>query len=365
MALLFIDGFDHYATADITKKWTWRYTDIYSSIQALGRTGANAMKGQNHYFELGCAFVTLPVTGNTGIFGCALKMLTHSSRTNDSCILGFTQYGHKYHANLGVAPNGQLYVSVSDTAGGTNAYGWNMVMIPGAISTEAIALDQWYYVEMKAVIDDTAGSVIVRLNGTEVINVSDVRTTATNYSATTWSDFHLSSNSTGMANQNAEYLIDDLYVCDGSGPGPYNTFLGDVKVKTCFPNAAGTYDDWTRAGADSGDNYNQVNEAAPNDATDYTTSATPGDTDSFATDYAAEGYAVWAVQHVMCRQKASAGTASVTPFFRIGGSDYTGTAQNPSAQDWQYGREIFTTSPDTATTWTEAEIEGLELGYQR
>ena len=40
MSLLFIDGFDHYATADITKKWT---TASAATIGVTGRRGTGGV----------------------------------------------------------------------------------------------------------------------------------------------------------------------------------------------------------------------------------------------------------------------------------------------------------------------------------
>ena len=39
--------------------------------------------------------------------------------------------------------------------------------------------------------------------------------------------------------------IDDLYICDGTGSAPHNTFLGDCRVDTLLPTADGTAQQWT------------------------------------------------------------------------------------------------------------------------
>src|SRR5262252_3442912 len=71
MALLFMDSFDHYATADFLAKWNSFVSAGLSITATGGRRGGGAAQGTS--FGIGVVSPVLPVSGSTLVIGCAYK----------------------------------------------------------------------------------------------------------------------------------------------------------------------------------------------------------------------------------------------------------------------------------------------------
>lgn len=92
--------------------------------------------------------------------------------------------------------------------------------IVASSATGLIAVNTWYYLEVQVKLHDTAGFVIVRRNGTDVINATalDTKNSGTK---TVFDAFHVYM---GVISNKAQY--DDLYLSTGSGC----TFKGDHTI---------------------------------------------------------------------------------------------------------------------------------------
>jgi hypothetical protein len=215
----------------------------------------------------------------------------------------------------------------------------------------------WSYVEMRVTISDTVGVVQVRVNGstTNVINFSgDTKNAGT---ATTIDRILLTSSSSAV---DAEF--DDLYICDTAGAAPYNTWLGDVRVATLFPTAAGNSTQLTSSSG--GANWTNVDESPRSDA-DYNFSATVGQKDTYAcADLPGTITDVYAVQEIGVALKSDAGAASMRPILRSGGTDYAGTTVALGTTATLIPGAIRTTDPATAATWTVANVNAVQVGAE-
>lgn len=129
--------------------------------------------------------------------------------------------------------SGILQCDVRTTATGTLYFTRNGTFI-GAISTFALPINSWFYLEFRAILSTTGtGTCEVRVNGGVVNTLTGVTNAATvNGCAqvvyTTWSSgYHT-----------------DFYVVDG-GTGTNRSYLGDINVIELFPNGAGAHSAWT------------------------------------------------------------------------------------------------------------------------
>jgi len=101
----------------------------------------------------------------------------------------------------------------------------------------------WNYVEAKINFDDTNGSVDIRVDEGNVLNLSSVSTTVSG--ANTIDSIRIYSSD----GQKSDYMesvyshIDDLYICNTSG-SINNDFLGVCLVDVAFPSASGTNNDY-------------------------------------------------------------------------------------------------------------------------
>lgn len=322
------------AVADYLGKWTVMSPGSIGT--ASGRYG-NGMRatGANHFcsrsFEsqatwvVGFAFRMSVALGNT------LNILT----LLDSAVV-----------HCGVA--------VQDTTGLLIAWRGTNATVLGT-SAAPLAPNIWHYIEAKFTIHDTAGVAIVRVNGVPVINLTSQDTrNAGNASANT---IRIGSSTTPTP-ANLDY--DDIYVFDTTGSSN-NDFVGDCRVERIAPSGAGATTAWTPS---AGANYACVDEAPPNADTDYVSSLTAGQTDTYACgNLVTTSGTVYAVQATATARKDDAGSRSLALVARPGGTDRLGATQGIGDTYGTY-TEIWNTNPDTAAAWTIAAVNASEFGQR-
>jgi hypothetical protein len=109
-------------------------------------------------------------------------------------------------------------------------------------------MNQFNYFEIKATIHDTTGSIELRINGVPALNLvnQDTRNAGTGV---------VNAIRIGGTNSFGPiWAMDDLYICNTSG-STNNDFLGDIRVDTLYPNADGTYSQWTPSAVNGAHRY--------------------------------------------------------------------------------------------------------------
>ena len=154
--------------------------------------------------------------------------------------------------------------------------------------------------------------------------------------------------------------MDDFYMLDQSGSAPLNDFLGDCRIDTIYPSADGTYSDFTPSTGST--HYTLVDEATPN-TTDYVSSSTVGNRDSYQfQDIAAlSAQTIYGVQVNAAIVKDDAGARSAATFVRSGSSNSDGAGVGLSTSQ-TYISQIFTTDPNTGAAWTESAVNAAQFG---
>lgn len=324
--LLFIDGFDHYTT--VAQKWA-------------GTSGGSIVSGGRHGNCLavsgGGANGLLPIPGSPTevIVGFSFKTSAQTAnrvfRLLDASSNVMTSFGLSY----------------ASASGKIVAFREDSTAVLGTGTTEIVP-GTWYYLELRAKLHATLGEVEVRINGVQDLLVTGVNTG----SPGTYSFVQLQ----GYFTQN----YDDMYIVDRSG-STNNDFLGDVRVETIFPTGAGAHTDFTPS---AGSNWQNVDEATPNDDSDYNASGTPGDIDTFALgNLATLAGSVLGVQINNRWRKDDAGSRSMRRVIRTGGSDFEG-ADVSLSDSYSSSRDLLELNPDTAAGWTIADVNALEAGYK-
>lgn len=356
MALLFMDSFDHYATADLMEKW--------SSVSALSAAATLSIAAGGRRSTSGLRWF---IGTSSGLQGAAVRALAPADAT---CTMGFAilfptggfigiggvrvasiRDGSLVQLSLRVNADGTLSVLRDTTVLGTPS----VATLPFGVAT---------YVEWKATIHNSTGTVEVRLNGAPVLVLTSQDTQAT--ATAQWTNIalgqaeNIANSVTAGSSKNIDY--DDVYVLDGSGAAPWNTFLGDCRVDAFLPSAAGASAQWTPS---AGANYQCVDDNPPNDDTDSTTSSTTGHTDSFTyPDAPVAGAVIYGVQHCLNLKKLDAGTCTVAPVVRHSGTVYPGAVVSPGTS-YAYGLLAQQVNPGTGAAWVEADFNAAEFGYQR
>jgi hypothetical protein len=348
MALLFIDSFDHYATADLAAKWT---------------VGAGAGLGTNTVLAAAGGRRSSGGLQSSAASGLSVQPLVSKTLApGDATLIA----GFAYKPGV-VAADYPLFTVGDNTAYHCGVYGTatgalNVRRGPNYTGTvlgttsAALPTGSFTYIEIKITISDTVGVVIIRFNGTTVLSLSSVDTKDAPLLGWTQVGWHT------LHNGGTAQYLDDVYVLDGTGAAPGNAFLGDVRVDARVPTGAGATTAWTPS---AGANYTCVDDAAPNGDTDYVSTTTVGATDTYALqDVAVPGATIYGVQHCLNLKKLDAGACSVAPVIRVSGTDYPGADLAPTTS-YAYGLQIAAVNPGTGAAWTESGFNAAEFGMKK
>jgi hypothetical protein len=345
VAVVLIEGFDHTGTVALlgAKAWIQSFGSGGASANDTGRISGNSLKIVPND-NLGQVYKILPAAYSTLIAGFAFK-----------------------HGTIPAAVTQQLFCRVQAGAAQVLTLSINRATLKLEVRNAAGTLiktgdfqyldDGWNYVEFKVVIAGASGTIQVRANG-----VDDIATFTGNFASANADTLLLSAQGAGGGATTGYY--DDVYVLDTTGAAPRNTFLGDVRVETLAPSAAGNSTVWT---PNTGANYAAVDEMTgtyPDGDTTYVSSATPGDIDTYTyADLAAPtDYAVFGVQTNLYARKDDAGARQIAPVRRQSGTDYVGSTVTLSTS-YVYYSEIFNQDP-VAADWTVTNVNAQEFGVK-
>lgn len=319
---LFIDGFDHYATADITKKWP--LGDAYSISTGNGRRGTNGM-------YLG-GTVGRQVTASThGVIGAAIKTGA-SSRGYFAVFLNGTTH-------LRMAITADYRITITRTG---IAFGEDVLL---ATSTNALTPAVWNYIEFGFHIDN-AGSIELRVNGSSVgwIPHLDIDTQLSGLGA--------GFNALWLGWSAADVYVDDCYMTYGEEI----KFLGDSRVDTLALTANASPQDWT---PDTGNAWERLNQDAG-----YISSDTINATSLFAAGNLSHNPStIHGVQINGHAYKTDAGSREAAMVLKSGTTTDVGTSLALST-DTLLIREPHIVNPDTGVAFTKAGVDGLEVGVK-
>lgn len=325
MALIFMDGFDFYTSP--AKRYTG---NSYCSINAAAkRNGTQGLRfTQSGYGALTKSFAQK----TTIVVGCAVKVDAAISAAYDIWSL---RAGSTIHVKIRFNTDGTISVYRDTVLLGTSA------------STDSWRYFEWNYYEVKAVINDTTGSVIVKRDGITLLTLTDVDTcngTSVYCDNLLW----------GISRNSATYF-DDLYIDDAD-------FNGDIIVETLYPTVAGNSTQWTPS---AGSNYACVDE--PNDYnsdTDYVSSSTANQIDTYTFgNLASTTGAVLGVQMNVVARMDDAGTNKVAPVVRPTTIDNVGTTRDIT-QVYEIYSQMYVTNPDNSSAWEIADVNGAEFGFK-
>lgn len=338
MALLFIDSFDHYQTADLLAKWTTVTGGGAAVIPGGGRCGSQALQIG------GVASILKGITfgSTTGVFGFAWRA---DVQINNEIALAWIAGPTGDHLYLRRRLDGSLVISRNNGVAGGQELGVSAVDI--------IRLAAYYYIEFGFKIDG-AGTVEIRVNGSAVLTFAG-NTVGLNAGTTPSAVGFLGSG-------NTTWTFDDVYVVDSIGAAPWNTFLGDVRCEYLRPDGAGAEQLWDVIGAAS--HWQAVDDSAtPDGDTSYIFTASQGLTD--VETYQGTGLpsgSIYGVQVNLYARKTDSGARSIAPVVRHAGVDHIGTNQQPSFASYIYGIQLYMLNPGTGLAWTIADVNALEVG---
>jgi len=349
MALVFIDGFDHYSQADILKKWT-------------GLTGSAV--GTTATLDIRPEFARPP--GGMGLFlaqGAVYRGVFKTfAATHTSFVAGF----NVFFLNVAtVSPFIAFYDSSSGAPAGTCQVGLRMdgtghlQVVTGATtvlttSTNTLSASTWYHIEVSMTINNSTGSYEVKVNGSSVGWIPATASKNTRgQSANNYIDI------AALVYVSVGAYFDDFYFLSSSAPN--NTFVGPQKVLAAFPSGVGNYAQWT---GNYAANYANVNELAGDGDQTFNQSATVAQVDSFIFDDMPAG-TITAVQFAM-EARQDAGAARTVAMIERAAAGPTDNALTSFilAGSYLYYLDPHDVDPDTTSAWTVALFNSNEYGVK-
>lgn len=221
----------------------------------------------------------------------------------------------------------------------------------GSESTIALTVGVTYDIEIKVVFGNS-GSVVVKVNGTEVINSTGIDNT--NTSNSTADEIRL-----GPTGSQGNFTYTHCVVMDSSG-SEMNDFIGPVSVNLHDTTGDGNYTTWA---ANTGNRYQAVDETAPNSDTDYVSAAAVGDKITFAMSNLPAGVTTVHALGVWSNAKRDdATTRGYKALLRASATDSNPNAEHAVGASYAYFFDAFADSPFTSSPWGTSEVDGLEVG---
>lgn len=350
MAVIFSENYAKYPTGAFTSVTADNPEYICPSTSNLTITAAYSRDGS--YNGLAVDFqgrdVTVPFTASGG------------GATGPTAIVSF---GYKWHLGSNI---GAMEILSFPTTGTGTAYHGTVEVWAGGLRVKnangtivASAHGPWFCSEVYHLVEvkincSNTGSLIVRIDGAEVINVSSDFLNGASASPPEYVRFH-----DGMR----YYVTDHFLVLDTTG-SVMNNFPGDYRFEYKVADADGATAAWTNVGG--GSNYQNVDDAltAYDDDTTYITSSTVNQD-----NYISAGAfsltnlnAVLFVHHeALARNDGSGSIALLTN----SGGTVSATADKTLSTAYKWVHKFDAVDPNTSAAWASAAaINSAEWGVR-
>ena len=339
MALLWIDGFEGYGSSVggtpapigiVNEKYP-----VVSGEQNLdietGRYGDYCMEITDYLYYIQTPHLT---TNSTLVVGVAFRTSAIAISTREFLWL---YEGTNKGINLRINSDGTISVYL------------DAVLIDTSVSQ--LSIDTWYYLELKVLTHNSAGTYEVRIDNADWISGTGVDTQPSGNS------YHTAVRLGAIFGGAAQY--DDLYVLDGSG-SENNDFLGNRQVVPLRPNGDGDTNDWTPS---TGNNYENVDEVQRDDDTTYNETSTANDVDLY--DYA-DSVGLATINGVMITTcvRVTTGSMDMKTLIKSGATTDESSPVTITQQTYQSKTYLSEQDPNTAAAWTPTNLNAAQFGIE-
>jgi len=356
MALIFLDGFDHYdPSTDILSKWSSKSNNssnvgvTYTSSSSPAATG-NSLKlvtYANHDYwadlkkNLSTNYTAL-VVGVAIYFSPNDTTASSSMYTGSACIISFS--------------NGSTAKFTVWLDGAGNAYfrtgNWTATI--SLTQSGVFSNNGFHYVEVK--VKDTgtptATDVVLYVDGTAVANLP--ASSNPTCAGTTGAGFNV----VQLAVVNGIAYYDDLYILDTSGT-VNNDALGPRKIQTIYPNADGDTDTFTASGVSA--NWDAINDPTPDGDSTYSYGTNSDSILSQMTNMTGSIGSISGIQVCGSIRKDQTSSMTVNQKIKTNSTEYNG-ADIGLSTSYAYYFDIWDQNPNTSTDWSQTDIDNIQAG---
>lgn len=351
MALLWMDGFDHYGTgstgkanmllgpyAQISQYYspsTTRPRNGYASMTLSGSVGTNFIRR-----TFGSSYSNAAVGVGMAIYVTELPALAERV-----CPFVFTDVNNDEQVTLVINTDGSMKVTLGIRTSGTTLVG-------GTTSGQVIFAGTWHHIEMKVICDATSGRVIVNVDDVEVIDTGaggvDTDESGTGEVSQVWLGLG--------ATPGITIYVDDIFAWDTTG-SYNNDFIGDKDVLTYYFDGDSGTQQWTPNIAVAHHLQVDDTESAQDPAggqdgdTTYLQATSAGNIEELDLEAVPSTVAgIVGVQLVNMMRKTQAGASNVTAVIVEGtiAAESTGTS-TALGEEYAYYQEVIERDPVNGT----------------
>lgn len=366
MALLLTEGFDwttnisHLQSSGGYAKWA----SIAASLSTATLSSSGGRNGNGLRFTTTATSSTINLAfnfpaGETGFCYMGFAFRVSALPTGNAVSLGYFGNGGTPAIMVKLTSAGALRFTPASST---------FFLPDTGYSGPTIAVNTWYYVELKAKYSASSatGDNQLRVNGTLANAVNSGQNVRGDASGSMSSSGLGYPNSSGSMASAVTIDFDDVYILNASGSFN-NTFLGDCKVETLFPTAdSATNSTWTPTPSGAGTNWQRVKEVPPDGDTTYVSTATVGNRDGYTFGpLSSVPASIFALQtQAGAADNAAANSHKITDYLKSG-STTTDSAQSIIMTPSYIGyRAVWETDPNTSAPWTPAAVNSLEAGVK-
>ena len=357
MALLFMDGFDHYdrhSLITLGNRLKWSSSTLGLKIYATqdeGRYGPGALKIEG-----------------TGGGGWIIR--TVEGLASDELIVGFSfmstgsRTTHVYlHHDKGTTETAPR-LALNGVQGGTGSIG---VFTPGGATCAApnvLPDDTWVFVEFRVKLGTSDGEIEVKIDGVVVCSETNVNTLGT-------ARVLIGVRIEATANAQLDW-IDDLYLLDTTG-SDNNTFLHNgvltPRITVLRPKANGSINTFTNGDPlSAAANWETVDDTLANEDDDFITSSVIGASEAYTmqtfADVSITSGTIHGIQVSNCVHNLGPSTLYLLNEMVIAGTRYdSGNKVSTTIDDYKAYSYIRGTDPSDSAAWTEAKVEAVGSAF--
>ena len=348
MSLELVDGFDQYGLDEdqmVAGNWTQLVrADLTQDVEEV-RTGTTALAFQGTVLS---AFArrNFEFQDTSKIVCFAMRVTTNLPTSKHRLrICSFHDPDNDIQCALFVMTTGQLRIGLYDDQGD--------IIDEIQSTTPLVSVGNFHSIQFECVINDTTGSVEVRIDNDVVVwdaAVTGLDTDPSGYGQT--GQFILGGGFALGVGNSPPWSVDDVFVINDAG-SINNDFVGDKQAFLLLPDGDEATQDWVEIPAQGvGDNYLNINEVPADGDTSYIEADTVNDTSEFGLeDIDASIIDIIGVQMTQVARKLDAGAATLQGSILSSASVAAGTDRSIT-ENYAHWNDIIENDPNGDTPWT-------------
>jgi hypothetical protein len=340
MALLWIDGFDHYRNNAGAPSWYGAYEDAGSTAYQIAANGVvglcyKQVSSPNLTQQNG---IQKHISSKTALgVGFHYARNTNSVRTLLFALLTAT---NNVICSFTVGNTGNIYFNNGSLYG-------NSTMLDGFCPVD----ESFSHFEGFVTINGASSTYELRLNGVTI--GADTVNLGTNPIG------RVQLGGRDSINTNPASAFDNFYIWDTEGT-ENNTWLGERNVYTLFPDGDLSPQDWTFSTGSTA--YEILDNNPPVPATAYIEASDPGDVSKVSLGaLPSTDISIIGIQAVTRALKT--GTSDVT--IAVGPSGHPGATHSLVQDETRTFVDIWENNPNTGDPWLPSEVNNLEVEIER